>query len=270
LSRAVAALTAGWKRPTAVYTSTRLQVETTIVSATFSSCCTSCTSFRSASPLTDTFSSSATGAVRWLSPPTSTLTVPPSPRPRARGPARRSVHSSHAQRSPPSRPCPARRSTAAAGAGGPASPVPVRPPMAAQVRSRRGRPPVACLTASAGPARPRPSGPPARGLPVNVVPALPGGGKRARPGGVLRRGGTGRHAGPGAAGGPAVRRGAGGCELAPRRRGRGRRAFRLALLVEGADLQLDREIDLAHLHALGLGQHDRGEVEDAGDARVDH
>src|SRR5690606_28173737 len=39
----------------------------------------------------------------------------------------------------------------------------------------------------------------------------------------------------------------------------------LALLVEGEDLQLDGEIDLAHVDAVRDGQHGRREVEDGGD-----
>ena len=40
-------------------------------------------------------------------------------------------------------------------------------------------------------------------------------------------------------------------------------------LVEGEDLQLDREVDLAHRHAVGHGEHRGREVEDRGDAGVD-
>ena len=44
---------------------------------------------------------------------------------------------------------------------------------------------------------------------------------------------------------------------------------RLALLVVGEDLQLDRQVDLAHVDALGHGDHGGGEVEDAGDTGSD-
>ena len=43
----------------------------------------------------------------------------------------------------------------------------------------------------------------------------------------------------------------------------------LALLVEGEDLQLDGEVDLADVDAVGDGQHARREVEDAADAGGD-
>ena len=45
---------------------------------------------------------------------------------------------------------------------------------------------------------------------------------------------------------------------------------RLPLLVVGEDLQLDRQVDLADVDALGHRDHGRGEVEDAGDAGGDH
>ena len=50
----------------------------------------------------------------------------------------------------------------------------------------------------------------------------------------------------------------------------GPRRRRLALLVVGEDLQLDREVDLAHVDLVGDGEHGRGEVEDAADAGGDH
>src|SRR5262249_45461788 len=44
----------------------------------------------------------------------------------------------------------------------------------------------------------------------------------------------------------------------------------LALLVVGEDLQLDREVDLAHVDAVGHRDHGRREVEDAADPGLDH
>src|SRR5262245_36362161 len=44
----------------------------------------------------------------------------------------------------------------------------------------------------------------------------------------------------------------------------------LALLVVGEDLQLDREVDLAHVDAVGHRDHGRREVEDAADSGLDH
>src|SRR5215207_1219439 len=55
----------------------------------------------------------------------------------------------------------------------------------------------------------------------------------------------------------------GGRDLVPRV------LVRLPLLVVGEDLQLDRQVDLAYVDALGHRDHDRSEVEDAGDARRD-
>ena len=45
---------------------------------------------------------------------------------------------------------------------------------------------------------------------------------------------------------------------------------RLALLVVGEDLQLDGQVDLAHVDPGGHGEHGRGEVEDAADAGGHH
>ena len=43
----------------------------------------------------------------------------------------------------------------------------------------------------------------------------------------------------------------------------------LALLVEGEDLQLDRQVDLAHVDVVGHDEHDRREVQDAADPGAD-
>src|SRR5690349_3996142 len=48
------------------------------------------------------------------------------------------------------------------------------------------------------------------------------------------------------------------------------RHVRLPLLVVGQDLQLDRQVDLAHVHALRDVQHHRSEVEDAADTGGHH
>src|SRR5439155_27222022 len=45
---------------------------------------------------------------------------------------------------------------------------------------------------------------------------------------------------------------------------------RLALLVVGQDLELDRQVDLADGHVVGNGDHRGGEVEDGGDAGGHH
>ena len=47
------------------------------------------------------------------------------------------------------------------------------------------------------------------------------------------------------------------------------RDVRLALLVVGEDLQLDGQVDLAHVDAVGHRQHGRREVQDAADAGRD-
>jgi hypothetical protein len=48
-----------------------------------------------------------------------------------------------------------------------------------------------------------------------------------------------------------------------------RRLLAATLLVEGENLQLDREIDLAHLDFVGNGEDDRCKVKDAADTGGD-
>ena len=70
--------------------------------------------------------------------------------------------------------------------------------------------------------------------------------------------------------GPASRRSsARGPAASPLRARRARRRRVAPLLVEGQDLQLDREVDLAQRHAVGHGHDRRREVEDRRDAGVD-
>src|SRR5260370_1529838 len=71
-----------WNFATSASTPTRLQVDTTNVPATYSLEWTSCSSLLRASPVTAARSRSATGALLWLRPTTSTLMPsPPTPRP---------------------------------------------------------------------------------------------------------------------------------------------------------------------------------------------